>query len=66
VNWAIYFHDKRGGMTIEIRNEAVNDLLTTEINTHTALTQAIPKHEFRRCHVSAHLSGQNNFVSSTC
>jgi hypothetical protein len=63
VNGAINFDDHARGVTVKVRDEAVNELLPAEVKSaEFARAELIPKKSFRGCHLAAHLSSERDFV----
>jgi hypothetical protein len=58
VNWAIHFDHQPGSVTIEIYNEAVNDLLATKVKAVQPIRpQMLPENFLLRRHLTPKLFG---------
>ena len=64
VDGAVYFHDKRGLVTVKVGDETGDDLLTAEMLPERPRLEALPKQGFRRVHVTTHLTRKHDFFFS--
>ena len=62
MNAAVSFHDYAGRVAVEVRDEAVNELLAAEVQTAESIpAQARPEEHFLRSHLPAKFACAFNF-----
>ncbi len=58
MDFAVYFHDQSSGVTVEIHNESINDLLAAEVEAVQSIgTELLPENLLLLSHLATKFFG---------